>query len=516
MANAFIPTLKICLVALLLAAIALSLAPIMAYAQNKQPSIERPSHVPTPNEQHSGSTAQQQHHLPDLGATPGELGVEEAYNLGRAWLRLFRKQVQTDDNPLLHDYLYHLIYRLVQHSELEDTRIDLVTINNPALNAFAVPGGVIGVHNGLLLYADNESELAAVLAHEVAHLQLQHFARSREQARKRALPTLLGILAGVLLAATSNSDLALAALYSAQAAAIESQLRYNRRYELEADRAGMEIMVRSQMPAVAIPNMFERLLVAYRYITRPPEFLLTHPVTERRVAEGRNAARGFSQENTIDPYKTASNKRYDLMRAYVQVQLKKKSASHFYSDLKKDPQSQTARFGYALALLADEQYEEAQEAIAPLRGKIDSVPYYYVAADIALVSGKPEQSLKLIEEARALYPKNYPLQKIHTRALNAAGEPLKAITILKPLTRQKNFEPSLWLLLAESYGLSGNIVGVHEANMEYLILNGRLREAIKRAQYAARLARGDYPTLARLRARINDINQMFALQRKLQ
>lgn len=463
--------------------------------------------VATPESRADSSRA-----LPDLGASRGELSAEHAYRLGRAWLRLFRSQISTDDNPLLHDYLYHLTYRLVQHSHLKDSRIDIVVINNPQLNAFAVPGGVIGIHNGLLLYAQSEHELAAVLGHEIAHLQQNHYARSREQARQRALPTIAGILASVLLAATSNTDAAFALLYSTQAASIESQLRYSRRYEFEADRVGMEILARSGIPPTAIPKMFERMLTDRRLRSRPPEFLLTHPVTEKRIAEGRSAARKLHVD---DAPPTGTNQRFELMRAYAQVQLGQKKSELFAAELKKEPESERLRFAYALALLHEEKPSEAQTVITPLLKNTRSVPFVYTAADIAILNGDPEQALAIIDKIHAIYPDNYALEQIRARALNVSGKPTKAIRILKKLVRERPNEPSLWLMLAESYGLSGNIIGVHEANMEHLILNGRLDEAKKRARYAARLARGNFATLSRLRNRIETIEQLRKEQKAL-
>lgn len=445
------------------------------------------------------------HELPELGSTRGELSSEQAYKLGRAWLRLFRTQITTDDNPLLYDYLYHLTYHLIQHSNLKDSRVDLVVINNPQLNAFAVPGGVIGIHNGLLLYAQSEDELAAVIAHEIAHLQQSHYARSREQARQRALPTIAGILAGVLLAATSNTDAGFALLYGVRAASIESQLRYSRRYELEADRTGMVILAKSGRPADAIPRMFERMLNTYRFRSRFPEFLLTHPVTERRIAEGRNAARSFPEEQGATPYSKAY---FDLMRTYTQVQLKQKNAKFFGAQLKKEPTSTNIRYGYALALLQEAKYAQAQKIIEPLLQDTRSIAFAYTAADIALLSGKPQDALKILDKIRPIYPNNYALENMRAHTVNAIGRPLEAITILKKQTRARPNEPRLWLMLAESYGLSGNIVGVHEANMEHLILNGRLEEAKQRARYAARLSKGDYATLLRLSARIESIDKL--------
>ena len=132
--------------------------------------------------------------LPTLGESSNSLfSPEQEYNLGRAWLRMFRSQVRTFEDPIVHDYLESLIYKLVSHSKLQDRRIELVVVDNPTLNAFAVPGGVIGIHTGLLLYAQTEDELATVLAHEIAHLSQRHFSRGVEAQQQQATLTMAGM-----------------------------------------------------------------------------------------------------------------------------------------------------------------------------------------------------------------------------------------------------------------------------------------------------------------------------------
>src|SRR5690625_6105248 len=125
---------------------------------------------------------------------------------------MYRSQVDIVDDPLLLSYVEELIYRLASHSQLEDRRLEVVVVNHPTMNAFAVPGGVIGVHNGLFLYADTEAQLASVLGHELAHLSQRHFARSVDQPRRSSLPTMAGQLAASVRAATPDVHAGLAAL----------------------------------------------------------------------------------------------------------------------------------------------------------------------------------------------------------------------------------------------------------------------------------------------------------------
>lgn len=151
--------------------------------------------------------------LPNLGESSTSLfSTEYEHQLGRAWLRMFRSQVPTIDDPLLFDYLENLIYELATHSKLQDRRIELVLVDNANINAFAVPGGVIGIHNGLLLYAQTEDELATVLSHEIAHLSQRHFSRGVEFRKNQQPLNLAALLAGLVLMATAGGDAGMAAL----------------------------------------------------------------------------------------------------------------------------------------------------------------------------------------------------------------------------------------------------------------------------------------------------------------
>ena len=182
--------------------------------------------------------------IPNLGASSSSLFSQASERrLGNLWLKVFRAQAPVLDDPLLQDYIENLIFELLVHSQLRDRSIQLVIVDNPTINAFAVPGGIIGVHNGLLHHAQTEDELASVLAHEIAHISQRHFSRRQEQARNQSPLTVAGLIAGLVLAATAGSDAGLAAMTATQAAAQDSMLRYSRANESEADRIGLSTLV---------------------------------------------------------------------------------------------------------------------------------------------------------------------------------------------------------------------------------------------------------------------------------
>ena len=240
--------------------------------------------------------------LPELGDTSSAyVSPQQERRIGQAWLRMFRSQVRTVSDPLLEDYLEHVVFDLAAHSQLSDAHLTVVVVDNPTINAFAVPGGVVGIHDGLLLYAKHEDELASVIGHELAHLSQRHFARSVEEAKRNAVPNMLALLTSLVIAATAGGDAGMAAITPSHAAIQQQQLRFSRSHEREADRIGMLTLVNAGYDANGMPRMFSRMLESMRYNTRrPPEFLLSHPVTESRVADAQNRARNYPDQGRQD------------------------------------------------------------------------------------------------------------------------------------------------------------------------------------------------------------------------
>ena len=448
--------------------------------------------------------------LPKLGESSTSMfSAEFEHQLGRAWLRFFRAQVPTVDDPLLFDYLENLIYKLVTHSKLEDRRIELVIVDNPTINAFAVPGGVIGIHNGLLVWAQTEDELATVLAHEVAHLSQRHFSRGVEFQKKQQPVTIAAMLASLVLMATAGSDVGMAALSATQAAAQDASLRYSRGNEQEADRVGMQTLVDAGMDPHAAPAMFERMLQASRYSSgnRMPEFLRTHPLSENRIADTRNRARQYPKQAP------STSLDYQLMRARVVNQLAKtpEEAIHkFRGELEGDPRSrEAANYGLVLALTDGGRAEEASLELDGLwSASPDRLEYIIADAEIDMALNRPGLAVKKLSEQLALSPGNHPLTMTYANALMKNQQAHIAEEVLIEQSRLRPNDPGLWYLLAELQGLSGNIVGLHQSRAEYFIRNGNLDQAEKQLDYALKLAGNDYLTSAKVTQRLRDIARM--------
>lgn len=444
--------------------------------------------------------------LPDLGdVTASRYSAQQEHDLGRMWLKMFRNSVKTVNDPLMQDYVEGLLYRLASHSELKDRRLETVIVDNATINAFAVPGGVIGVHNGIFLYTDNEAQLAGVLAHEIAHLSQRHFSRSMDNAKQSTIPTLAGLLAGVVLAATTGADAGIAAITATQAAALDSQLRFSRQHEQEADRLGMETLSKANMDPNGIPSMFVNMNANRRYArSKPPEFLLTHPLTDSRISDSANRARQYPRQVYTD------NLNFQLMRMRAALQHSKNP-----EDLLKNWQDDSGvngearRYGAVIALIALNRWQEADEQLAALLKDDGSrIAYQLAKADILVGQKRYGDAIRLLQSQLAIVPNNNPYTVKLAEVLQLDNQFNEADKVLSLQSRQRPNDPNLWYQLAEVRGLAGNILGVHIARAEYFILQAQFERAKMQLRYAYELTVSNKIQQGRIKQRLRDIADM--------
>ena len=454
--------------------------------------------------------------LPLLGdSSSGIVSKQQEYQLGRTWLKVFRSRVTEHDDPLMQLYFEELIYNLAVFSDLENPELELVIIKNPTMNAFAVPGGVVGIHTGLFAFAENEDQMVSVLAHELAHLSQRHFARGLEARRSSSMVTLAGLLAGLVVAATVGGDAGMAAISASQAYAAESQLRYSRSNEQEADRIGLQTMERSGRDPAAAGDMFETLLSKTRYSgTRIPEFLLTHPVTEKRIADARGRSMGSSRRHYIE------HPDYYLMQARAIVAMDsstKISITKFQTELKNNTlRPDAANYGLALAYLNAGEFIKAERLIAALLAEHPrQIAYQYTDIEIDLAQENYATALSKLNGLLALTPNNYPLMALESEILWQDHQYEKSATVLTLLTRNRPEDPMLWYRLAEVRGLAGNISGVHEARAEYFILVGAFDLAREQLGLATKLVAADFKRSAIVTQRLRDVVSMEEKAKRL-
>ena len=442
--------------------------------------------------------------LPALGdASSAIISPEQEHQLGRAWLSVLRGQVAQLTDPQLKDFVERSVYRLAETSQLQDRRLEFVLLDSPQLNAFAVPGGIIGVNGGLFLHAQTEAEFASVLAHELAHLSQRHYARGLEAQQRMQLPLMAAMLAGVVAAAAGAGDAAIAAIASGQAAAIQSQRSFSRQNEQEADRIGLSNLRNAGYDPRGMPSMFERLARQYRYDAKPPEFLLTHPLSESRVADSRNRA-----EQTPAGGKTDSLA-YQLMRARTQLQFESTpglATKRFRAQLEESPQHDAARYGLAISLRRAGQLEEAGSTLQPLLDKSpDDIVYNLARIELDMDAQRYSQASQRLERLLKAHPGNYPLLQMQVELLLAQSRPTEAEAILDRLLRERPKDPDIWYQVAEVRGLAGNIIGVHQARAEFFALVGDYGQALTQLDYAKRRVIGNFPLTARIEARQDEL-----------
>jgi predicted Zn-dependent protease len=454
--------------------------------------------------------------LPVIGdVASGIISKQQEYELGRIWLKVFRSRVKAYDDPLMQIYLEQLLYNLATYSDLEDPRLELVIVKNPSMNAFAVPGGVVGFHTGVFAFAENEDQMVSVLAHELAHLSQRHFARGAEAQKKTSILTMAGLLASVVLAATAGGDAASAAMVTSQALAMDNQLRYSRSNEREADRIGLATMERANRDPGAVADMFDTLLKATRYTgSRPPEFLLTHPVTEKRIGDARNRSMGTSMRQY------PQNPQFYLMRARALVAMEHNTANsinRFNAELKANTlKADAAHYGLALAHLKANNLPEAKQAISQLMAKNPgNLSFQYTDIEIDIAQEQYQAALSKLNKLLILNPNNYPLMVLKSEALWQDHQYDSADTVLTALSRMRNQDPMIWYRLAEVRGLAGNISGLHQARAEYFILIGVFDMAREQLSLAAKLVMGDFKQSAIIRQRLRDLAEMQDRAEKL-
>ncbi|MEQ8859708.1 MAG: M48 family metalloprotease [Pseudomonadales bacterium] len=442
--------------------------------------------------------------LPLLGdASSSLISPEMERQIGGQFLKQLHAALPTIDDPILKYWVSGEVTDLAQYSQLRDNLMQVVLIDSPEINAFAAPGGVVGINLGLMLAAEDVHEYSSVLAHELAHLSQRHFARGVEEQRASTLPTLASLIAAIMVGAMGGGDAGIAAISAAQAASQSNQLRYSRTREQEADRIGLNTMVRAGMDPNGMSRMFERMQQAYRFSRRPPEFLLTHPLSESRIADTRQQVQEYPKgryEDSLD---------YALMRTRAIVYYAdspQAAVKRFEKEVRDNPDSEAARYGLALALSKAGEHEQAI-ALGDALFTRDPRSILYVAAyaELLINGDRSAQAEQLLAQNLTLNPDNAPLSILYADALTKQEKYQKAADVLVRQSRLRKDDIDVWYDLAEVSGLAGDIVGVHRARAEFFGLHGAYQKAIAHLEYARRLTdRSNTQLLARLDQRIDD------------
>lgn len=446
--------------------------------------------------------------LPVLGdSVSGTISTQEEYDFGREFLRSVRRQTPAFNDPLILEYVSSLTYKLAVNSELTDHRLEFILIDSDVLNAFAAPGGIVGVNAGLFLNAANEGQFASVLAHELAHISQRHYARNVEQSRNNTLPNIAGLLASIAIAATAGGDAGTAALMVNQARGVDNQLRFSRSHESEADRVGIRTLYNAGFDPADMAGMFEGMLRSRNFSQRLPEFMSTHPLDETRIADSRNRANGYPAVDYVQ------NPEFLLMRERVQIHYARNADAAIEQRQRALPQlngaeADAAIYGIALAQMKNGQHVAATESLAPLLAREPSrISYVVLAAEIAIAAENYDRAIGILETGLKINPGNHPLTMTYATALTKAKKYKEAVAVLEKQSLSHPGDMQLWYDLAELQGLAGNINRVHQARAEYFITIGDFARARDHLNFALD-QETDRLAQARLRQRLDYIREI--------
>ena len=420
--------------------------------------------------------------LPDLGDAAGEtLTRADEERLGDAFLRQVRQRVRLVDDPEVADYIDSLGQRIASADPAR--RYRFLVVDAASVNAFAGPGGVIAVNAGLVVITESESELAAVVAHEIAHVTQRHLAQLIERSRLASLTTLAGVFAGILIA-TQNPQAGQATLAASAAGSQHAALSYSREKEMEADRTGMELLHRAGFDPRAVPAFFERFQEWQRFMSRPPEFLSTHPITMSRIADTRGRAEQYAPR----PYRESAD--YSLVRAKLRIRLASKPADaleHFEARVAAGGAEATEadRYGLAIALMGSNRHEEASLLLEELRSEFPGRAAHRTAAAEAYTAlGEEERALELLAASVERFPDHRALVYAYGLGLVRAGRPDDAATLLRRFQRDHDTGATIFRLLALAHQRAGRRAASHMALAEFYARYGDLESAIRQLDIA--------------------------------
>lgn len=459
----------------------------------------------------SPAKAQTSIKLPDFGDASGSVftGTDEQ-RLGDAFLREIRASTEILEDPEVDAYVNALGFRLAAASDEPARPFTFVVVSDPVINAFAGPNGVIGLNTGLLLAVDTESELAAVLAHEIAHVTQQHIARAFELQSRYSIPVLAGLLAAIVIGTqdAQAGGAATAAIIGAQAQGQVDAIRAN---EYEADRVGIRTLSRAGFDPGAMATFFARLQEASRYYRQPPEFLSTHPVTSARIAESRARAARHSYKQYPD------SEAFLRVRAKLQVLVNgpEKALAEFQRRAADGAGASPAvnRYGIALALMALERYGKARPILARLVEKAPQVLAYQDALARTLrKTGETRAALDIYRKSLRVYLNDRLMTFGLAELWLDANRPDRASEVLEDYVRSQSTDARAFHLLAKAHERAGRQTAARAALAEHHYLNGRLSQAIFQLERAQRAPDDDYYLNARVAARLKELRREQTLR----
>jgi predicted Zn-dependent protease len=453
--------------------------------------------------------------LPDMGASSDAIlsrAQEEEY--AKMLVRQMRAYEVLVEDPLISAYFEDMGFRLASHSDRPDKSFTFVVLTPDIVNAFAAPGGVIALFTGLILAADDQNEVAGVLAHEIAHVTQQHLYRALEKQKAMTIPIALAMLA-IAVAGGGDGEAIQGAIAAGQAAAAQTSINYTRQNEYEADRIGISTLSRAGYDPVGMAEFFEKMGRINRSMGEgPPEFLRTHPVSVSRIAEAENRAAKMPKPEADD------GRDFYLIQARLRV-ISNKSMDDVLdwfehrkgrADIT-DAEADAIDYGRAIALQRKGEYDEARRLLMNLAERRPHIAYDLQLAELDLDAGDDAGAIDRLTGLYDTFPGNNTISIHYAEALLKNQDPEQAqaaAVILRQQLLTHPDDPRLYELYGRSSNISGDRIRAKEAIAESYYLRGGVHEAAMQLQELTREDDLDYYQRSRITARINELRLELA------
>lgn len=452
--------------------------------------------------------------LPDLGdVAAAELSPRTERRLGESIMQEIRWQDPSYiDDAEIEEYVNQLGGRLVAASSHPDGRFEFFVMRDPMINAFALPGGYIGLHSGLILMAESESELASVLGHEIAHVTQRHIAQLFGRHGQTSMVMLASLLLAALAGAAGGGQMGEAALAAGQAGAIQSQLNYSRAFEREADRVGLQLLDRAGFDPRGMPGFFARMQRTNRlYESAAPGYLRTHPMTNERFTDMESRVAQMRYRQVLD------SPEFGYVRAKLRATAVSPSDAvrRFEAAVNDHPDDAAQRYGLARALLRAGRLDEADAQLARVRGQAQPSSFIEMLdAEIAFARRDAGQAADILAAARQTYPGNRAVRVAHIGAVLESGQVQEAARLARQGLESDRRDLRMWQALARAEERLGRRTAYHRAQAEVYALRGSLPAAIDQLERARQAADGDFYDMSAVDARLRELKDEDRFRRE--
>jgi predicted Zn-dependent protease len=449
--------------------------------------------------------------LPELGdASSATLSEQQERTIGNAIMREVRADKDYIDDPEVADYINSIGQRLLQQADPPVPTMDFFVVRDDTINAFAMPGGHIGVHSALILLTQNESELAGVLGHEITHILQKHQARFLHGQRGATLGSLAALAVALLAAKSGGSQGAQvteAAVASAGALSMQSQINYTREHEREADRGGIVLMQRAGYDPHGMETFFDRMMRANRLneYKGAPASLRSHPLTTERIADMDDRIQQMPLALGMIP----SSLEYRLTKARLRVSSLAPTEAVTYYRRELDGQTvlrpREDVYGLALALRRARSFDEAYKVLQPLRKDGSHPAFELLAGELLADMGHADEALSVYRTALRGSPSYRALSYAYYDLLLERGQAKRVLAEIDETVRILPEDARLYEIKARAYEATGKPLGQHRAQAEAYFRRGNLARAVEQLEIAVKTKGSDFYEISSAESRLREL-----------